>query len=366
MIPINKPFLPPREEVDIYFQKIWNSNWLTNNGPLLNELESKIADRINNQNTLIVSNGTIALQLAIRSLGDGGEIITTPFSFIATTSAIVWQNFTPVFCDIESTTLNIDPRNIERHITKDTKAILATHVYGNPCDIFEIEAIAKRHDLLVIYDGAHAFDVDFEGQSIFNYGDVATCSLHATKFYHSTEGGLIVCNKKGLADRYTYMRNFGFDSHYEFADLGINAKNSEFHAAMGLANFKYLKAIKSKRKQLSDLYDDLLCELPIRKPIWNKDATKNYAYYPIIFESEEDLLNSEQILREQEIYSRRYFYPALNEGLPYVACNNETPNCKTLSRRVLCLPLYFDLTTDEVRHICKTLEGVFSKNYVLA
>jgi len=369
MIPINRPFLPPKLEYAKYLDKIWDSCWLTNNGNLLRTLETKISERIENKNLLYVANGTLALQLAIAELDredDRSEIITTPFSFIATTSAIVWQHFTPVYCDINESTLNIDVDKIERLITKNTKAILATHVYGNPCDIRTIEKIAKKHNLKVIYDGAHAFDVNFEGRSIFNYGDVSVCSLHATKYYHSTEGGLIVCNTEGLYDRFNHMRNFGFDNHYKFADVGINAKNSEFHAAMGLTNLKYLDQIKEKRCQISERYDALLRDIPIRKPEWNSSATKNYGYYPIIFESENDLLNAIDTLEKNKIFPRRYFYPALNEGVPYVHCKQPTPVCKDLSKKVLCLPLYFDLSFEEVDMVCEHLVSIFSKKLVRA
>ncbi len=364
MILINKPFLPPRDEYEKYIDTIWESNWLTNNGKLLRKLESRLSRKIRNKNLLYVTNGTIALQMAIRSLGQKGEIITTPFSFIATTSAIVWQNFTPIFCDIDESSLNIDPYKLEALITKDTKAILATHVYGNPCNVIEIEKIARKHNIKVIYDAAHAFDVDYLDTSVFNFGDISICSLHATKYYHSTEGGLIITNSSEAHQKFSYMRNFGFDSEYKFAELGINAKNSEFHAAMGLVNLKYLGKIKEKRKALSELYDMYIKNLPLRKPTWNQGATKNYAYYPIVFNSERELLMVMEALSKKEIFSRRYFYPSLSTGVPYIKSGQQTPICNNISTRTLCLPLYYDLSFPEVRYVCENMQKAFSRTLV--
>ncbi|RQP16654.1 MAG: aminotransferase class V-fold PLP-dependent enzyme, partial [Parapedobacter sp.] len=239
MIPITKPFLPPKELYHDYLDGIWQRQWLTNMGPLANKLELELKRFLNIQHTLFVTNGTVALQFAIKALDLQGEIITTPFSFIATTSSIVWEGCTPVFVDIDRFTLNIDPSKIENAITEKTTAIVATHVYGNPCDVDAIERIAKKHNLKVIYDAAHAFAVQLQERSIFEYGDISTCSLHATKLYHSIEGGLVTTTDPNLLKKIAYMRNFGFSGPESFAELGINGKNSEFHAAMGLANLSY-------------------------------------------------------------------------------------------------------------------------------
>ena len=354
MIPITKPFLPPQEEYQTYLNGIWKREWLTNMGPLASELEMTIKAHLKLNHLLYVTNGTIALQLAIKVLGLKGDIITTPFSFIATTSSIVWEGCNPVFVDIDKATLNIDASKIEAAITPQTTAILATHVYGNPCDVLAIEAIAAKHNLKVIYDGAHAFGVEVHGKSVFEYGDISICSLHATKLYHSSEGGLIVTKDPGLLKQLAYMRNFGFDGPEAFAGLGINAKNSEFHAAMGLANLPYITAIHDKRKALTELYHLKLKNLKAVQPTWHKDATINYAYYPIVFESEALMLKCMERLKASEIFTRRYFYPSLANALPYLE-PQDFEVTDAVAKRVLCLPLYYDLTPEEVELICRLL-----------
>ncbi|MDD4606486.1 MAG: DegT/DnrJ/EryC1/StrS family aminotransferase [Dysgonamonadaceae bacterium] len=354
MIPITKPFLPPQEEYEKYLSGIWTRNWLTNMGPLSSDLEIKLKQHLNVNHLLFVTNGTIALQIAIKALDLKGEIITTPFSFIATTSSIVWEGCKPVFVDIDENSLNIDPSKIEAAITKQTSAILATHVYGNPCDVLAIEKIAKKHSLKVIYDGAHAFGVEVYGKSIFEYGDISICSLHATKLYHSIEGGLIITKDPELLRKLAFIRNFGFNGPEAFAELGINGKNSEFHAAMGLANFEYIDAIHKKRKLLTERYDRNLRKLKARKPVWKSDACINYAYYPLVFENEDLMHKSIETLKGYEISTRRYFYPSLAKVLPYME-PSEMPITDDIAKRVLCLPLYYDLTIEEIDLICRLL-----------
>lgn len=302
----------------------------------------------------LVTNGTVAIQMAIKALNITGEVITTPFSFVATTSSIVWEGCTPVFVDICPQSLCIDADKIEATITENTEAILATHVYGNPCDVVKIEAIAKKHHLKVIYDAAHAFGVKVNGKSIFEYGDISTCSLHSTKLYHSVEGGLVVTKDSELLKKLAYIRNFGISGFDSFSELGLNGKNSEFHAAMGLANLKYTEAIHNKRKALSQCYDDKLKNLKATKIKWHKEATENYAYYPILLESEELLLKIKKELDTCEIFTRRYFYPSLASSLPYLP-KLELPITEDISRRVLCLPLYFDLTEEEINYISRLI-----------
>ncbi len=302
----------------------------------------------------LVTNGTVAIQMAIKALNITGEVITTPFSFVATTSSIVWEGCTPVFVDICPQSLCIDADKIEAAITENTEAILATHVYGNPCDVVKIEAIAKKHHLKVIYDAAHAFGVKVNGKSIFEYGDISTCSLHSTKLYHSVEGGLVVTKDSELLKKLAYIRNFGISGFDSFSELGLNGKNSEFHAAMGLANLKYTEAIHNKRKALSQCYDDKLKNLKATKIKWHKEATENYAYYPILLESEELLLKIKKELDTCEIFTRRYFYPSLASSLPYLP-KLELPITEDISRRVLCLPLYFDLTEEEIDYISRLM-----------
>ena len=357
MIPVTRPFLPPQEEYQKLVDGIWKRQWLTNMGPLASELEVNLKEYLKVSHLLYVTNGTIALQMAIKALGITGEIITTPFSFIATTSTIVWEGCTPIFVDIDEKSLNIDTSKIENAITDKTQAILATHVYGNPCDVVAIEKIAKKHNLKVIYDGAHAFGVEVNGKSIFEYGDISTCSLHATKLYHSIEGGLIITKRDDLQEKLAYIRNFGISGFDTFAKLGINGKNSEFHAAMGLVNLNYIQQIHDKRKELTARYDDKLQTLKSYRPIWHVEANGNYAYYPVVLESEELVLKIKLFLDGNEIFTRRYFYPSLANSLPYLEPKNFEVT-DSISKRVLCLPLYYDLTVEEVDLICRLMLGV--------
>jgi dTDP-4-amino-4,6-dideoxygalactose transaminase len=354
MIPVTKPFLPPIEEYNEYLKGIWKRNWLTNMGPLASDLELKLKEYLNVNHLLFVTNGTIALQMAIKALDLKGEIITTPFSFVATTSSIVWEGCVPVFADIDPQSLNIDPQKIESAITNKTVAILATHVYGNPCDILTIDSIAKKHNLKVIYDGAHAFGVKLNNESIFNFGDISICSLHATKLYHSSEGGLIITKDPELLKKLAFMRNFGFNGPEAFAELGINGKNSEFHAAMGLANLVHIRHIIEKRKELSLHYCKKLKSTKSAFPQIHSNVQYNYAYFPVIFDSEALMSKCLQLLNLHEIFPRRYFYPSLSKVLPYLP-PTEMQVTEEVSKRVLCLPLYEELSTEEVDLICRLI-----------
>ena len=354
MIPVTKPFLPPQEEYNKYLQGIWKRQWLTNMGPLASDLEMRLKDYLLVPHLLFVTNGTVALQMAIKALELRGEIITTPFSFVATTSSIVWEGCTPVFVDIDKHSLNIDPTKIEEAITDKTSAILATHVYGNPCDVLQIESIAQKHNLKVIYDGAHAFGVTINGKSIFEFGDIVTCSLHATKLYHSIEGGLIFTKDPNLLKKLSYIRNFGFNGPEAFAELGINGKNSEFHAAMGLVNLNYINDILESRKRITTRYDEKLKNFKAKKVVWHKGSFENYCYYPLVVENEDLLLRCADTLKLHEIFIRRYFYPSLSNVLPYLdpvtlAVTDD------IAKRVMCLPLYHDLSNEEIDLICRLL-----------
>lgn len=342
MIPVTKPFLPKSEEYDDYVHSIWERQWLTNNGPLVNEFELKLKDYLQLEHLLFVSNGTVALQIAIKALGLKGEIITTPFSYVATTSSIVWEGCKPVYSDIDPETFNIDPTKIEAAITPYTSAILATHVYGNPCDIDAIEAIAKRHHLKVIYDAAHCFGTKYKGRSIFEYGDISTTSFHATKLFHSIEGGAVFTKDADLLKKMAAMRNFGHNGPEDFSELGINGKNCEFHAAMGLCNLKYVDEILKKRKQLSFYYLEKLAPLKASFPKHNHDGEGNYAYFPVLFNSAVLMNKCLSALATEKIYCRRYFYPSLST-LPYVQ-KTIMPECDKIVERIMCLPLYHALT----------------------
>jgi dTDP-4-amino-4,6-dideoxygalactose transaminase len=354
MIPITKPFLPPKVEYEKLLSGIWNREWLTNMGPLASDLEMKLKEHLSVNHLLFVTNGTVALQMAIKALELKGEIITTPFSFVATTSSIVWEGCKPIFVDIDKDSLNIDPAKIEEAITENTKAILATHVYGNPCDVLSIEKIANKYKLKVIYDGAHAFNVKVHGKSIFDYGDISICSLHATKLYHSIEGGLVITKNAVLLKKLAFMRNFGFNGPEAFAELGINGKNSEFHAAMGLVNLNHIQLIHANRKTIAERYDNKLKGFKASKPLWHKNGVQNYAYYPLILESEELLIKCIELLKANEIFVRRYFYPSLAKVLPYLESVN-MPITEDIAKRIICLPLYHDLSLEEIDLICRLL-----------
>lgn len=354
MINVTQTFLPPLEEYTAYLRQIWDSKWVTNRGILLRELEDKLKNYLSVSNILVVNNGTIALQIAIKSLGLTGEIITTPFSYVATASSIVWENCTPVFVDIDPDHLTIDETKIQDAVTDKTSAILATHVYGNPCNVEAIDTIAERCGLKVIYDAAHCFGVKYRGQSILNWGDASTLSFHATKLFHTGEGGGIVSKDPELAAKIFYHHNFGHHGEEEFWGLGVNGKISEINAAMGLSLLPYLGEIIEKRRSVCEFYDSRLNGGKIRKITLRESTEWNFAYYPVIFPTEAALLKAKYALNEQNIFPRRYFYPSLNK-LPYVEYAN-MPVAEDISPRVLCLPLYADIKEASTENICEIID----------
>ena len=350
MINVTKTYLPPFEEYTSILKRAWDKAWITNNGELVQELEVKLKEYLAVKNLWFTCNGTVVLQMALKALNITKEVITTPFSYVATTNAILWEGCTPVFVDIDPQTFCIDAVKIEAAITNDTQAILATHVYGIPCDVEAIEAIAKKHGLKVIYDGAHAFGVIYKGKSLLNYGDISTCSFHATKLFHTVEGGCIICNDNELAEKLFLYRSFGhIGDDYYF--IGINGKNSEFHAAMGLAILPKVPDIIAERKRIFEIYDVLLPSILTKLNYKKMDFDFNYSYYPIIFENENILLETKTKLFENEISTRRYFYPSLNT-LPQVKEHfYPCPISEDISARVLSLPLYPGLTERDINHI---------------
>ncbi len=353
MINVTKTFLPPIEEYQKYVQSIFSRNWLTNNGPLVNELELRLKEYLNVNHLLFLSNGTVAIQIAIKALELSGEIITTPFSYVATTSSLVWENCTPVFVDIDSESLNIDATKIEAAITPATTAILATHVFGNPCNVEVIGQIAAKHNLKVIYDAAHCFGTTINGKSIFEFGDISTTSFHATKIFHTTEGGAVFTKDPNLLRRMSLLRNFGHTSPATFDGVGINGKNSEFHAAMGLCNLNHIDEIMQKRKEQWLYYAELLKGLNVQQLNIAPDAKFNYSYFPIIFQTEQHLLKSVESLQLQYVFPRRYFFPSLNT-LAYVKYQ-ECPVSESIAPRILCLPLFHELTKEDQRMIARIL-----------
>ncbi|HUW14833.1 MAG TPA: DegT/DnrJ/EryC1/StrS family aminotransferase [Anaerolineae bacterium] len=353
MINVTKTYLPPLEEYVQYLEGIWERNWVTNNGPLVQELEAKLKEYLGVKHLFFVSNGTMALQIAIKALGLQGEIITTPFSYVATTSSIVWEGCQPVFVDIDPVMLCLDPDLIEAAITPRTTAILAVHVYGHPCDVERIQAVAEGHGLKVIYDAAHAFGVRYKGRSLLVHGDIATLSFHATKLFHTVEGGALVTNDDELAQRIAYMRNFGHTGPEDFWGLGVNGKNSEFHAAMGLCVLPRVYELIAKRRTISALYDTALAGSLLARPKRRLGTLYNYAYYPVVFASEEELLTISLALKAHQIIPRRYFYPSLNR-LPYINSRLMQISEET-AKRVLCLPLYHDLHETDVERISQLI-----------
>ena len=349
MINVTKTFLPPQEEYQAILNSAWRKNWITNRGDLVKELEKQLEAYLNVPHILATTNGTLPLQIAIKALSLNGEIITTPFSYVATTSSIVWEGCKPVFVDIHPEYLTIDETKIEAAITSDTSAILATHVYGNPCHVEAIEAIAKKHKLKVIYDAAHCFGVTYKGESLFKYGDVSSCSFHATKLFHTGEGGALFCNSKKLYEVLFYHHNFGHEGPLSFQGIGINAKMSELQAAMGLTVLPYVNNIVEKRKAIVEAYQKAFINTSLKLQKIRQDTNWNYSYFSVIFESEQQLLTVQEALGKADIFPRRYFYPGLNT-LPYVI-KTECKVTDDVSPRVLCLPLYPDLDMQDVKRI---------------
>jgi len=360
LIPVTKPFLPPIEEYSKLVAQIWDSEHLTNNGPLVQKLEKNLTDYLDVPNILYVNNGTIAIQIAIKALGLKGEIITTPFSYVATTSSIVWENCTPVFVDIDKNSFNIDPTLIEESITERTTGILATHVFGNPCEIDVIKAIADKHNLKVIYDAAHCFGTKYNGTSVFKFGDISTTSFHATKLFQTIEGGAIFTANSELQERMWYMRNFGHNGQEQYNGVGINGKNSEFHAAMGLCNLDLINGILVKRKQQCELYyQNLLKHDRLKFQKMNENSEWNFSYFSLVFPTENICEHVIARLQKDDIYPRRYFYPSLS-SLNYVE-NQKTPVSDSVASRILCLPLFHSLSNTEITEICETIIKVINE-----
>jgi dTDP-4-amino-4,6-dideoxygalactose transaminase len=354
MIQVTKTFLPPLDSYMEYLKKIWANNQVANRGPLVRELESKIQQRFDVPFVLLTNNGTISMQIALRAMEITGTVITTPFSYVATTSSLVWEHCIPVFVDIDEEHLTIDEKLIENAIRNDTSAILATHVFGNPCNVNAIARIAEKHNLKVIYDAAHCFDVNYNGKSIFGYGDVSSCSFHATKLFHTGEGGALFTSSVSLYEKLFYHHNFGHKGKEDYHGLGINGKISELNAAMGLAVWPYLEEIISSRKKAVEWYDRLL-ERTSLSFMKLRDGTEwNYSYYPVVFPSEKILLRTMSALASEEIFPRRYFYPSLTR-MNYVS-KQEAPVAERISSSILCLPLSHDILPGQQESIVKIIK----------
>ncbi|MBP7613014.1 MAG: DegT/DnrJ/EryC1/StrS family aminotransferase [Bacteroidia bacterium] len=355
MINVTKTYLPDREKLNSYIDHIYSSGWLTNNGELLQKLEKQLSDYLGVEHLLMVSNGTLALQIAYKALGLSGEVITSPFSFVATTSTLVWENLTPVFADIEKDSFNIDPTNIESKITEKTSAILPVHVFGNACNVEEIDRIARKHNLKIIYDAAHAFGVSGMSKNVLNYGDASILSFHSTKIFHTIEGGAIIFKNKEDYEKAKLMINFGISGYDRVDMLGINSKMNEFQAAMGLCVLSEIKQIIDGREKVWNkykVYFDARPEFKTQKR--NNSFKNNYAYFPLVFENEDLLLKVKKELNEKDIFPRRYFYPSLNK-LSYLEKYEPCEISESIASRILCLPLFPDLSPDIQEYICETI-----------
>lgn len=362
MIPVTKPYLPAREKLDKYIDGIYEREWLTNNGPLVQELTKRLEEYLGVENLLLVSNGTLALQIAYRALGvsttnrdEKPEAITTPFSFVATASSLKWEGVEPVFADIDPGTWCLDPKNIEEAITPKTKAIVPVHVFGNACEVEAIDEIAKKHDLKVIYDAAHAFGVKYKGNNLLKHGDAATLSFHATKLFHTIEGGAIVFKRKSDLEKARKIINFGIAGNGSIAELGINAKMNEFQAAMGLCSLDEMDINLKARRAMWELYKSKLNQ-SVQIQEKTAELEYNYAYFPVVFESESIL---KQVIGELEragVQARRYFHPSLSKVVS-LGRNSQHPLSEALSKRILCLPLYNTLGKDDHEKIINTVNS---------
>lgn len=357
MLFVTKSYLPDPEEYHQQLKRIWETGILTNDGPLGRELEAGLRDYLGLQYIKFTTNGTVVLQMALKALNITHEVITTPFSYVATTNAILWGNCTPIFADISPDDFNIDPDKIEPLITERTQAIMATHVYGNACQVERIEAIARKYNLKVIYDAAHTFGATYKGRSILSYGDLSTCSFHATKVFHTIEGGCIVAHDEAMNQKLHHYRSFGHRND-DYYSVGINAKNSEFHAAMGLVMLPKVPELIAKRKQVAGWYDARLNFDRITRPKLQDGMVYNYAYYPVVFESEKVLMLVKDALIANEIMPRRYFYPSLNtlDFLP-PGSRQPCPVSEEYALRVLSLPFHPELPESEVERVCRIING---------
>lgn len=361
---VTQPMLPELSDVYSQIEEIWESKWLTNMGKKHNELENRLKDTLKVPYVSLFNNGTIALMVAIKALDlpYGSEVITTPFTFAATPHCISWNGLKPVFCDIEPNTMTIDADKIEALITPNTSAILGVHVYGFPCDVEKIDAIAKKHNLKVIYDAAHAFSTEINGKGIGTFGDITMFSFHATKLYNSIEGGCLTYNDESLVRKIYNLRNFGIQSEELVEEIGINGKMNEIQAAIGLLNLDLYKAEQEKRARVKAFYDENLPKIKgIRIPKMPSNTTNSYQYYPIVIEDDYPLSRNELYdkFKEINILTRKYFYPACHD---YECYKNDLAvkladlsTVDEMKHKVLCLPFYGDLEECVLNDICKNI-----------
>ncbi|KPZ07351.1 Aminotransferase, DegT/DnrJ/EryC1/StrS family protein [Pseudomonas tremae] len=353
MINVTKTYLGNIDQFKRYVEGIYARGWLTNHGPLAKELTDRLKDYLGVRHIILTNNGTLALQVAYRALGLTGSAVTTPFSFVATSSSLQWEGIRPIFADIDPATWNISPQHISNSIAEDTTAIVGTHVFGNPCAVEAIQQIARKHSLKVVYDGAHAFAVRHAGQSVLNHGDISTLSFHATKLFHTIEGGAIITNDDELARKAHLLCNFGISGVDRIDGIGINAKLNEFSAAMGLCVLDNIENILEERAEIACRYTSSLeSYLDLQQP--QTDSSLNNSYYPVALRDEQQLLQVRTALNLREINPRRYFYPSL-DTLEYLQPQPAQAVSRALSERVLCLPIYPGLQKSDQDLVIRTL-----------
>lgn len=356
MINVVKSYLPDCDRYKAYIDRIYKSGWLTNDGELVNILENRLKEYLGVDYIVLMANGTLALQVAYHLLNLKGKVATTPFTFVATTSSLMWEGLEPVFVDINKNTLNMDPNHLSQCNLSDVSCILPTHVFGNACEVEKIQEIAEYNEIPVIYDAAHAFGVRYDHESLLSKGNLAILSFHATKIFHTIEGGALILPTKELYEQAKRMINFGI-SNYEIRGIGINAKMNEFSAAMGLCNLDEIDSILAERKKVYDYYMEILPKDDgFQIPVQNSKSTSNYGYFPIIFNKEQHVLELIALLNSYSIYPRRYFYPSL-DMLDYTPSSTMS-NSRSIAKRILCLPIYGELETKNIDRIVKCLKEV--------
>lgn len=362
---VTQPYLPPLNDYYEGLKEIWGNRWLTNNGPVLQRFENKLSDFFQSDNLCIFNNGTLALQIALQGMGVSGEAITTPFTFVATTHALFWNKVRPVFCDIETDYYTLDADKIEELITPWTTAIVAVHVFGYPCNLDKLSEIAKKHNLLLIYDAAHAFGVKVKGKPITDYGDLSMLSFHATKLFHSIEGGALIFQDHGLKQKFNYLKNFGFKNEIEVVMPGTNAKMNEFQALMGLELLKYMSDIIEKRKKIDSIYKERLANNPHIKFCKKlpQEIEHNFAYLPVEILEDEKGINRDVLyytLKQYNIFTRKYFYPIIPDFSCYnhITIQDPLKQARKIADRILTLPIYPDLAHDDVYKICDVIDKI--------
>jgi dTDP-4-amino-4,6-dideoxygalactose transaminase len=362
---VTRPFLPPLEEFKQGLEEIWDARWLTNNGPILQRFTQELCNFFETDNLCLFNNGTLALQIALQGMEISGEVITTPFTFVATTHALFWNKIRPVFVDIEPDYYTLDPEKIEAAITPWTTAILAVHVYGHPCKLNALADIARRHNLKLIYDAAHAFGVNVGGKSIAHFGDLSMFSFHATKLFHSIEGGMVVFKETGLKGTFDYLKNFGFKNELEVVLPGTNAKMNEVQALMGSQVLKYLEDLINKRAKITDLYRQRLKEIPgiHLVPSLSHEIKYNYGYMPIEVDEQKFGMTRDALyenLKKYNVYTRRYFYPLICDYACYSSVHVKDPLivARRVAESILTLPIYDSLELSDVEAICTFIDSI--------